>query len=426
MTTLLIKSGRIIDPANNLDKVADLLIENGKIAKIAPKIEDKSAHKIDARGRIVCPGLFDMHVHLREPGREDKETIETALRAALKGGITSVLAMPNLNPKADNQTVIEFQLNRAKALKLANLFVTGGITTRDGRLAEMREMKNSGAVAMTDDGSDVQNEELLKHAFEWAKTFDLPILSHAEVETLSGGAMHEGEISLKLGLPGVSAAAEDLAIQKSLILAEEADAQVHISHISTKGGVEAVRAAKKRGIKATAEATPHHFALTDEECLGWNTNAKMFPPLRTEEDRQALLKGLKDGTIDAIATDHAPHLNSEKLLPFEDAPNGVVGLETLFAAVNTYLVRTKVLTLNEAIAKMTVAPAQILGVAKGTLKVGADADIAIFDPEAKWTVDPREFESKGRNSAFAGKTLYGKALYSIVGGEIKMQDGKIV
>lgn len=427
MNTYLITNGRIIDPANKVDKIADILIENGKIAQIGKSLTKKNINKIDAKGKIVTPGLIDIHVHLREPGREDKETIETGMRAALKGGVTSLLAMPNTTPPADNQTVIEYQLSKANKLGLANLFVTGSITRNEDRIAEMNELKKTGAVALTDDGRDVQNEGLFRHALEWAKTFDMPVFCHAEVETLTDeGAMHEGSVSLELGLPGIPRSAEDMAIQKNIMLAQDTGAKIHISHISTCRGVQAVRQAKKDKIKVTAEATPHHFALTHEECRGWNTNAKMYPPLREEEDRLAVLEGLADGTIDVIATDHAPHLQNEKYLPFVDAPNGTVGLETLFGAVLTYLVRPKILSLPEAIAKMTVNPAKLLGIKKGTLSIGADADIAIFSVEQKWMVDPNRFESKGRNSAFAGKILYGKAETVLVKGELKVKNGNIL
>lgn len=421
MKKLLIINGRIIDPANKIDKIADILIENGKIKKIG-KITDKEAEKIDAKGLIVCPGLVDMHVHFREPGQEGKETIETGLKAALKGGITSVLSMPNTVPLTDSKITVQYQLNKAKKLNLANLFVAGRIT-KDGQLAPMNEMKIAGVVALSDDGDDVENEGILRHAFEWAKTFDLPISGHAEVKNIStDGVMHEGEISFKLGLTGIPRSAEDIGVYRYIALAEEVGARAHISHLASYRSVELVRQAKKRGAKITAEATPHHFALTHEECLGYNTDAKMYPPLREEIDRKEVIKGLKDGTIDAIATDHAPHTSLEKSLPFADAPKGTVGLETSFAVANTYLVRTKALSLNEVIAKMTCNPAKILGIKKGMLSLGADADIAIFDLNKKWVVDPAKFESKGKNSAFKGKTLYGQAVYTIVNGEIKMKN----
>lgn len=427
MTTYLIRSGHVIDPANGVDGVMDVLIENGKIKEVSKEINAAGATIIDAKGKLVTPGLFDMHVHLREPGREDKETIETGLRAALHGGVTSVLSMPNTNPTADNQTVIEFKLRRAEQLQLANLYVTGRITKDNGKLAEMWELKNSGAVAVTDDGRDVSDEGLLLSGLEWATTFNIPLLTHAEIDSLSrGGVIHEGKVSQEMGLEGAPASSEALAIHKTILLAEEVGAQAHITHVSTSVGVDIVRQAKARGVNITAEACPHHFGLTHEECYGYNTNAKMYPPLREETDRQAVCEGLKDGTLDVIATDHAPHLVSEKLLPFAAAPNGVTGLETLFAATNTHLVKTGVLTMAQAIEKMTVAPSTLLHLDRGTLSVGADADVSVFDADAVWTVDSNDFETKGCNCAFEGKTLHGKATHVFVGGVLKVEDGAVL
>lgn len=426
MSEYLIKNGHVLDPANGVDGVMDVWVKNGKIERVGKELNATEATVINAKGKLVTPGLIDTHVHLREPGREDKETIETALRAALAGGVTSVLSMPNTDPVADDQTVLEYQLSKARKLNLANLFVSGTITSGGNRISEMWELRESGAVALTDDGNDVQSAGLIKHAFEWAKTFDMPIFCHSEVATLSNeGVMNEGTVSLELGLPGIPHSAEDIAITKTLMVAEEVGHRVHISHIATKGGVEAVRQAKKRGVKVTAEATPQHFSLTHEECRGWNTNAKMYPPLREEEDRKAVIKGLSDGTIDTIATDHAPHLENEKFYPFLDAPRGTVGLETLFGAANTYLVRSKALPLDKVIEKLTIAPAKLLRIKKGTLSKGADADISIFDLDKKWVVDPTKFESKGRNSVFAGKMLYGKAVHVMINGELKVKDGTI-
>ncbi len=425
MKNYLIKNGRVIDPANGIDEVLDILVKKGKIVQIGQIENEEDFEEVDALGKVVTPGLVDMHVHLREPGREDKETIESGLRAALRGGFTSVLAMPNTNPLTDNQSVVEFQLNRAKKLGLANLFVAGRITKNGENLAEMWEMKNSGALAMTNDGHDVDKAGLLKKAFQWSKTFDLPILTHAEEKSLSdAGVMHEGEISLRLGLVGIPRSAEDLAVYKSILLAEEVGARVHISHISTAGAVEAVRMGKGRGVMVTAEATPHHFVLTHEECLDWNTNARMYPPLRERSDVLAVQNGLKDGTIEVIATDHAPHLVSEKLLPFSDAPNGVVGLETAFGVGNSYLVKEGVLSLFDLVEKMSVAPARVLGIEKGTLSIGCEADISIFDLNEKWSVDVSEFESKGRNSAFEDKVLFGRVCDVFVGGVRKVRDGQ--
>lgn len=427
MSHYLLQNGQVIDPASKQDGVADVLVKDGVIVKVGKGLKADGATVINAKGKIVTPGLVDLHVHLREPGREDKETIETGMRAALAGGVTSIVSMPNTTPETDNQTVVEFQLSKARKLNLARLFVAGRITKGGQRIAEMWELKNTGAVAVTDDGSDVEDACLLLHSFEWAKTFDIPLISHAEVASLShGGVMHEGRVAQLLGLEGQSHNTEILAVQKSIALAEEVGARLHIAHISCARSVDEIRRAQKRGVRVTAEATPQHLTLTHEECMGWNTNAKMHPPLREDEDVEAVREGLIDGTIAAVATDHAPHLVSEKLLPFQLAPVGSVGLETSFAVINTYLVRKKFLPMKTAIQRMTVGPAEILGLPVGTLKVGAMADIAVFDPDAKWTVDPWKFQSKGRNSVFAGKTLYGKATDVFVGGVPKVRDGVVL
>ncbi|TSC80534.1 MAG: dihydroorotase [Candidatus Peregrinibacteria bacterium Gr01-1014_25] len=427
MSALLIANGHVVDPAGKVDGIADVLVENGVIARVGKNLKPKSAQVVNAKGKLVTPGLVDLHVHLREPGREDKETIETGLRAALAGGITSVVSMPNTTPETDNQTVVEFQLSKARKLGLARLFVAGRITKGGQRIAEMWELKNTGAVAVTDDGHDVDDACLLLHSLEWAKTFDIPLITHAEIASLShGGVMHEGKVSQLLGLQGQSANTEVLAIQKSIALAEEVGARLHIAHVTTARGVDEIRRAQKRGVRVTAEVTPQHVSLTHEECLGWNTSAKMHPPLREEEDVRAMHDALRDGTLTAIATDHAPHLVSEKLLPFQIAPVGTVGLETSFAVVNTYLIRKKVLPLKLAIERMTSGPASALGLPAGTLRPGAAADISIFDPDIRWIVDPWTFQSKGRNSVFAGKTLYGKATDVFVGGVPKLRDGVVL
>lgn len=426
MNHYLIKGGRVIDPAKNVDKKADVLIKDGKINKIGTNLAEENAEIINAKGLVVCPGLIDLHVHFREPGREDKETIETGLKAALVGGVTSVLTMPNTNPVADNQTVIEYQLSKAKKLNLANLYATGTITSKEDYISEMNDLKQTGAVALTDDGYDVQDEHLFRKALEWAKTFKMPVLCHAEVESLTGdGVMNEGAVSTEMGLPGIPHSAEDMAIMKNIMLAEDVGTHLHISHIATERGVEAVRQAKKRKIKVTAEVTPHHFALTDEVCRNWNTNAKMYPPLRTEADKRAVIKGLQDGSIDIIATDHAPHLENEKLQPFVDAPKGTVGLETLLAVSLTYLVKNKKLTLSELIKKLTINPANLIGIDKGQLAVGKEADITLFDPNKEWIVDSSKFESKGKNSVFNGYKLFGQVNTVLVSGVVKVKGGRL-
>ncbi len=430
MTTLLIQNGRIVDPKNKRDGVADIFIKDGKIAAIGKSLKEKAQKKIDATGLVVTPGLIDMQVHFREPGREDKETLETGSMAALAGGITSVVTMPNTNPIADNQTVIEFIIRRAQDFDLINIYPTGSITKGEGgkMLAEINELKNSGAIAITDDGVDVQHEGVLKRAMEYARTCGMLLMSHCETEELTeGGVMHEGWISTWLGLPGISASTEDLAVYKNILLAEETGARVHLLHNSTAGAIREIRAAKARGSKnITGEVSVQHFALTDEECLAYNTNAKMYPPLRSQDHVDAVIAGIQDGTIDAFTTDHAPHIEPDKIKAFQDAAFGFVGLETSFATMYTYLVKAKHVDFAHGLSNMTHKPAAILGIDKGHLSVGADADISIFDLKKEWVVDQKKFFSKGKNSPFIGKTLIGKAIYTIVGGKIRFEIDSIV
>jgi dihydroorotase len=429
MTSLLIRGGRLIDPKNKRDGVMDVFVQDGKVASVGKGLKQKAERMIDARGLVVSPGLIDMHVHFREPGREDKETIETASKAALAGGVTAALAMPNTNPIADNQTVIEFLQNRARELGLITVYPSGAITKgQEGvTLSEINELKRSGALAITDDGHDVQKEGVLKRAMEYAKTCDILLMSHCETTDLSeGGVMHEGWVSTQLGLPGSPALSEDMAVYKNILLAEKTGARLHLMHNSTAGAMRAIREAKARGAtNITAEVSVQHFALTDEACIGYNTDAKMYPPLRSEEHVKAVIAAIKDGTVDAFTTDHAPHIEPEKLASFQDAAFGTVGLETSFAVMYTYLVLQKHITLMRGIEKMTSGPARILGIDKGHLSVGADADIAIFDTKKVWKVDPKQFFSKGKNSAFTGKKLTGKAIYTIVGGSVKFDCGAI-
>lgn len=426
-TTLLIKNGHVIDPANGIDSAADVFVSGGKIAAVGAGVPDGADTVIDASGLTVTPGLVDLQVHVREPGREDKETIETASRAALAGGVTAIVAMPNTNPTADNQTVIEFVIKRAKEVGLISVYPTGTITKgqKGDLLSEINEMKNSGAVAVTDDGVDVQNMDLLRKAFNYVKTCNILLMSHCEVSELTaGGVMHEGWVSTQLGLPGTPAIAEDLAVLKNILLAELCGARLHLLHNSTIGATTAIRDAKRRGMKGlTAEVAVQNFSLTDEECMGYNTNAKMYPPLRSRQHIEAIVAGIKEGIFDAFTTDHAPHTEPEKLEPFVDAASGSTGLETSFAVMNTYLVKAGHISLLTGLSKMTVEPARIIGVNKGTLSVGADADIALFDTKKEWTVDPRNSFSKGRNSVYAGKSLTGKAVCSITDGKIRFRDG---
>jgi dihydroorotase len=430
MTSLLIKNGHVVDPANGVDAPLDVLVIDGKIARVAKDITDKADQIIDATGLTVTPGLIDLQVHVREPGREDKETIETASWAALAGGVTSIVAMPNTKPVADNQAVIEFVIKRARELNLINVYPTGAITKGEAgeTLSEIYELKSAGAVAVTDDGVDVQNENLLRRAFQYTKTCDILLMSHCEVNNLTnGGVMHEGWVSTQLGLPATPAAAEDLAVQKNIMLANMCGARLHLLHNSTMGATAAIRAAKKAGAKnITAEVSVQHFALTDSECMGYNTNAKMYPPLRSAEHIAAIIEGIKDDTFDAFTTDHAPHTEPEKQEPFIDANFGSTGLETSFAVMNTYLARAGHIPFSKGISKMTIEPARIIKINKGTLSVGADADIAVFDPNAEWVVDARQSFSKGKNCVFHGKKLTGRAVYTVVGGVLKFAKGKIV
>ena len=431
MSSLLIKNGHVVDPANQIDGLADILVENGKIAQIGKGLSVKADEVIDATGLTVTPGLIDLQVHMREPGREDKETLETASWAALAGGITSVVCMPNTKPIADNQTVIEFILKRSRELDLINIYPSASISkTQEGlTLTEINEVQKSGAIAITDDGVDVQDENLLRRALQYAKTCDILLMSHCEVSALTGkGVMHEGWVSTQLGLPGVPAVGEDLAVYKNIMLANMCNARLHLLHNSTIGATEAIRETKRKGhTNITAEVSVQHFALSDEECFGYNTNAKMYPPLRSRDHIAAIIEGIKDDTFDAFTTDHAPHTEPEKLEPFQDASYGSTGLETSFAVMNTYLVKAGHITFSKGISKMTVEPARILRVNKGTLSVDADADIALFDTKKEWIVNAaKDSFSKGKNCIFDGKKLTGKAVCTIVAGRVKYRDGAIV
>ncbi len=423
---LLIKNGHVIDPANKLDGVADVLVENGKIKKVSKNISESADEVIDAKNLIVTPGLVDLQVHLREPGREGKETLETGSKAALAGGITSLVTMPNTLPVTGSKLEIEYILNRSKELDLINIFPAGAITkdSEGTGLAKIAEMKQSGAVAITDDGCDVQDEGLLLRAMKYAHTNDVLVMSHCETDSLTeGGVMHEGWVSTQLGLPGIPEVSEDLAVWKNILLTEKSGCRLHLLHNSTAGSLEGIRYAKKKKLKnITAEVSVQHFSVTDEECLGYNTNAKMYPPLRSKDHVEAIVKGIKEGLIDAFTTDHAPHGEIDKSGAFQDAAFGSTGLETSFAVMNTYLVEKKHISLTRGIELMTSGPADIIRVDKGTLSIGADADIAIFDPKKEWTVDPAKSYSKGKNCVFNGKKLKGKAVCTIVGGEVKYRE----
>ena len=419
---ILIKNGHVIDPANGIDEVTDIFIENGVISEIG---EDKDLtgvemEIIDATGKIVAPGLVDMHVHLREPGQEYKEDIETGTRAAVCGGVTSVACMPNTDPVCDNAAVVSYIKQKAAEAGYANVFPIGAVSKgQEGKiLAEMGEMAFAGAVAVSDDGHPVENSGLMRRAMEYSEMFDIVVISHCEDMALGEGDMNEGAVATAMGLRGISRAAEEVMAARDIIVAEAIGGRVHIAHISTKGSVELIRQAKRRGVRVTCETCPHYFALTEEACMGFDTNAKMNPPLRTAEDVAAIKEGLRDGTIDCIVTDHAPHHADEKDCEFALAKNGIVGLETSLGLGIKCLVNEGVLTMGELIEKMAVNPAHILGIAKGSLAVGQAADVIIFDPGTEWTVDIKKLLSKGKNSPYDGFELYGKPEYVLVGGEI--------
>ncbi|HMF13068.1 MAG TPA: dihydroorotase [Gemmataceae bacterium] len=423
MSVLRITNGRIIDPSQGIDQVADLWIEGGNVAGIGPKTL-QAARVIDATGKIVCPGLIDMHVHLREPGREEDETIATGTAAALAGGITSVACMPNTEPALDDQASAEFVSLQAKRAGNANVFPVGALTKgRKGEeLAEIGGLITGGAVAFTDDGSPVASAEIMRRALEYCRMFDKAVLSHCEdIDLTRGGVMHEGFESMRLGLRGMPAAAEEIVVFRDIELARATDARLHVLHVSTAGSVDLLRRAKRRGVRVTGEACPHHFTLTDKELRRFDSNYKMAPPLRTEEDREALIEGLKDGTIEVIASDHAPHAPEKKMCELDLAPNGIIGLESLLPICVLGLIEPGHLTWPQLIERLTINPARVLGIDRGTLRPGAVADVTIIDPMAEWTVDPSKFRSKSRNSPFAGWKVRGRAHAVIVGGEVKFE-----
>ncbi|GIW51184.1 MAG: dihydroorotase [Gemmatimonadales bacterium] len=426
MRPLLLRSGRVVDPSQGLDEISDLLIREGKVAGIGRGLGvPDDAEVVDASGWVVSPGLIDLHVHLREPGQEDVETIASGARAAAAGGFTAVCAMPNTDPVTDNQAAVGFIVKQAEAAGAARVYPIGAISLgqRGVQLAEFGELVSAGAVAVSDDGRPVASSHLMRMALSYAQTFGIPVADHCEDPTLSGGVMHEGLVSTRLGLRGIPSAAEEIMVARDLLLAELTRGHIHLCHMSTKGSVDLIRRAKDKGIKVTAEVTPHHLILTDEACLGYNTHAKMNPPLRTAADVEALREALKDGTVDVIATDHAPHHYDAKEREFDDAPFGVIGLETALALGITQLVRPGILTLAELIDRMSCAPAKVFNLPGGTLRPGTVADVTVFDPEARWKVDPERFYSKSRNTPFAGWEVFGKVVMTIVGGRVVFRSG---
>jgi len=421
MSSLLIAHGRVIDPSQHMDRITNLLIRDGRIAAYDAS-EQEADQTLDAAGKIVCPGLIDMHVHLREPGREEDETIQTGAAAALAGGFTSIVCAPNTDPPIDTQGVAAFIHHQAAKADHCNVYVLGCVSkNREGKeLAEIGQLVEAGAVGFTDDGNPIADPELLRRAFEYCRMFDKPVLNHAEVKELTeGGVMHEGLVSLILGLTGMPSASEEVMIARDIALAEATGGRLHVMHLTTANGVEMIRRAKRRGVRVTCEVTPHHLTLTDEQFRSFDPNYKMNPPLRGREHVEALIAALQDGTIDVIASDHAPHSQEKKLQEIDLAPFGVIGLETTLGVVATRLIEPGLLDWPTAIEKMTINPARILGLSKGTLAVGADADVTIIDPEARWTVDPKQFRSKSCNTPFAGWKLKGRAVATIVGGRVK-------
>ena len=424
---LLIKAGRVVDPSQNLDKVMDILVEDGKVVEIAPVIEAATATVIDAAGLVVTPGLIDLHIHLREPGLEAKEDIISGTQAAAAGGFTTVACMPNTKPVVDNSIVISGLKERIGREAIVKVEVIGAVTKgQEGQeLAEMGDMTFAGAMAFSDDGHYVQNAKLFSSALEYASIFDKTIISHAEDYKLSDGYMHEGVVSARLGIPGLPAVAEDIAVARDILLAEYAKAKVHIAHVSTAGSTEIIRQAKKRGVKVTAEVAVHHLTLTDEACASFNTAFKVSPPLRDQVHVEALRAGLLDGTFDAIVTDHAPHAFEEKDVEFRYAPNGFAGLETSVGVVLTELYHTGVLSLTELVNKMSTQPAQVFGLERGSLKVGMPADITILDINKKWQVQSTKFYTRGKHTPYENKECVGAAVMTIVDGKIVMKEGVV-
>ena len=427
---LLIKNGRVVDPASSLDVVRDILIEDGKIKTVGGKQKglQKNITIIDARGMLVLPGLIDMHTHLRDPGRPDKETIASGTRAAAKGGFTSICCMPNTTPPIDNPAVVQYVWNKAETDGVVNVYPISAITKglKGEVLSEMGLMVEEGAVAFSDDGNPVMRADVMRKALEYARQFGVPLISHCEEKALSrGGAMNEGALSTAIGLPPIPSLSEEIMVARDIMLAREYG-RIHIAHVSSARSVELIRRAKKEKIPVTCETCPHYFSLTEEAVKEYDTNAKVNPPLKSEVDVKAIIKGLKDGTIDVIATDHAPHNVEEKNIEFNSAAFGLVGLETALALVITKLINVKALTLKQALKKLTIAPAKILGLNKGTLKPGSDADVIVVDPKAEWIVDSKQFVSRSRNTPFNGWKLNGKVVHSIVGGKVVVRDGKLL
>ena len=435
---VLVKGGRIVDPAQGMDERGDLLILDGVVAVIQTEIASPDgARVIDAAGLVVCPGFIDLHCHLREPGFEYKETIATGTRAAARGGFTTVCAMPNTDPVMDSRAVVDFVLRLAREEGAVRVLPIGAVTagSRGAALTEMAELAEAGAVGFSDDGHPVADANVMRQALSYASGLGLPIINHCEVPELSaGGVMNEGWVATRLGLKGLPRSAEEAMVARDIALAETTGGRLHVAHASTAGTVELVRQAKERGLKVTCEATPHHLTLTDETVLGrgaaayeplsvsaYDTNAKVAPPLRSRPDVEAMVEGLRDGTVDLIATDHAPHASIEKMCTFDEAANGISVLETALGSLMS-LVHSGALTLPTLVERLTAAPARFLGVGLGTLRPGAPADVTLFDPAAEWVVDPAAFASRGKNTPLAGATLKGRVAATIAAGRVVHDD----
>ncbi|MCL2150514.1 MAG: dihydroorotase [Dehalococcoidia bacterium] len=430
MKDILIKGGRVIDPSRNIDAIADLFLSDGKVQALTHLNQTSDAEIIDARGLIVCPGFIDLHTHLRQPGYEYKETIASGTQSAARGGFTTVCCMPNTDPPMDNAALVGYVKHLAAQEGLIRVLPIGTITCgRQGEdLADMAELSHAGVIAFSDDGSYVASAHLVRRAMEYVRSLEVPIIEHCEEPTLSkGGQMNEGAIATRLGLLGIPSAAEEIAAARDIILAELTGAHLHLAHVSTAGTIELIRQAKRRGVTVTAEVTPHHLTMTEEMVLGYNTQAKVNPPLRTPRDTEALVAGLQDGTLDAIATDHAPHTENDKLCEFTAAAFGISGLETALGSLMG-LVHNHKLDIGLLISSLTTGPSRILGknfANLGTLATGANADVVIFDSEAEWTVDAAAFVSKGKNTPLHGAKLKGKVLLTIYNGEIVYRYGGI-
>ena len=427
--SILIKNARIIDPSQGVDKKGDVLIEKDKIISVGLKGSQKAKTIIDAEGKILAPGLVDMHTHLREPGREDKETIATGLKAAVNGGYTTVCAMPNTTPACDTQAHVRFLLEKAQQLKLADLIPIGAITKNreDKEMTEMGDLRDAGCLAVSDDGTSVSDPALMRKALEYASMLGLLVISHCEDKDLAGdGVMYEGYWSTVLGLAPIPASSESIIVERDIVLAELSGARLHIAHVSTGQSIEIIRKAKKRGVNVTAEVTPHHLSLTDESVQSFDTNLKVKPPLSSFEDVAALKKAVKDGTIDVIATDHAPHLQNEKEKEFNYAPFGMIGLETALPLANMALIEEGFVDWPGLIGKMSTTPSDILGIERGTLKEGAQADIIIIDPDKKWIYSKDKIMSKARNSPFIDKEMKAEVTDVIIAGKIVKRNGKSI